>query len=336
MFGDFMISVIIPVYNSADTLYRCLKSIQDQTYHNFEVLIINDGSQDDSVNICESFVKEDNRFNLFSFSNHGVSWARNKGISIAQGKYLIFVDSDDSIENNMFQKLVNNATRADLVICGINAINIKKEISESFLYASGYYTKKEYLKIVQKYKLNPFIGGPYAKLFNKDILLRNSISFNEKHSFAEDFTFNIDVLNNVSSVYVVDETLYNYYFNQTNSLTVRNYKNFDIDFFWNQELYANNKYEELLAVNNVASDATLIAEFWDILICKVCKTPNMSIIYATKSINNILEKYSLKGQLRKSQFDTTIQKIKYNLLSSKTGIFLACLILKARYKNIKW
>ena len=118
---EVTISVIIPVYNSELFLDRCLSSVLSQTFVDFEVLLINDGSTDSSVTICERYEKEDSRIRFFNRSNHGVSATRQFGIDHCRGKYCIQIDSDDWIDKDCFEKLISKAksTQADIVYMGL-------------------------------------------------------------------------------------------------------------------------------------------------------------------------------------------------------------------------
>ena len=101
-----MISVIVPVYNVEKYLEECLDSIQDQTYSDIEVILVNDGSTDSSKEICKKYCKQDSRFLLINQENQGLSAARNKGVEISTGEYIVFVDSDDIIKTNYLEKLM--------------------------------------------------------------------------------------------------------------------------------------------------------------------------------------------------------------------------------------
>ena len=103
-----LITVIIPVYNSENTIFNTLLSIKNQTYENFEVLIINDGSTDSSLDIIKKICKSDNRFKYFDIANNGVSNARNIGLDNANGKYIIFIDSDDIVEKEYFMNILSD------------------------------------------------------------------------------------------------------------------------------------------------------------------------------------------------------------------------------------
>ena len=117
--GDFfMISVIVPVYNVEEYLEECLESIQHQTLTDIEVILVNDGSTDDSREICERFCQKDSRFKLINQENQGQSVARNNGVAASIGEFITFVDSDDVIKRDMLQQLMKYIdTGIDIVEC---------------------------------------------------------------------------------------------------------------------------------------------------------------------------------------------------------------------------
>ena len=115
------ITIIIPVYNVEDYLKRCLNTVVAQSYKNLEIILVDDGSNDDSLIICKEFEAKDSRIRVFSQTNQGVSAARNTGLDAASGEYIAFVDSDDYIHLNMFERLYSliNNYNADLSACFI-------------------------------------------------------------------------------------------------------------------------------------------------------------------------------------------------------------------------
>lgn len=118
-----LVSVIVPVYNAEHFIEKCIHSILNQSYKNIELILVNDGSTDNSVKICDSFAKIDNRIKLIHQANSGPSVARNNGIYNAKGKYIQFIDADDYIEENMIETLVNEMEKGlDIVICGYKRI----------------------------------------------------------------------------------------------------------------------------------------------------------------------------------------------------------------------
>ena len=127
---DYKVSVIVAAYNIQDYIVKCLESIENQTYKNLEVIIVDDGSSDNTGKLAEEFAENDNRFIIIHKENGGVSSARNRGIDIASGDFIGFVDGDDTIEVDMYEMLVNNAIKydADISHCGYKVIENNKEI----------------------------------------------------------------------------------------------------------------------------------------------------------------------------------------------------------------
>lgn len=116
--NESLVSVIVPVYNAEKYLKKCMESILKQTYENIELILINDGSIDKSLDICNQFSKRDRRIRVIDKDNSGVSDTRNLGIMLAKGKYLCFVDSDDYIEENYIEKMILNTDESTLTMCG--------------------------------------------------------------------------------------------------------------------------------------------------------------------------------------------------------------------------
>lgn len=109
-----LLSVIIPMYNVENYVEECLMSVSKQTYENLEIIVINDGSTDNSLLIAKSYAKRDNRISIYDFENAGLSEARNRGVRIAQGDYIAFLDSDDWVERDMYKILMQEAIKNDL------------------------------------------------------------------------------------------------------------------------------------------------------------------------------------------------------------------------------
>lgn len=127
---NIKISVVVPIYNVDRWLPRCLTSIIGQSFTEFELLLVNDGSTDDSLEICQSFSKKDERIKIINKENGGLSDARNAGIDIAQGRYIVFVDSDDYLERNYLFNLYHNIikTNADIAMCEYKEVTEKGKL----------------------------------------------------------------------------------------------------------------------------------------------------------------------------------------------------------------
>ena len=187
------ISVIIPVYNAEKYLTKCLNSIVNQTYTNLEIILVNDGSKDSSLNICYEYKKKDDRIKVINNDNHGASYSRNCGISISTGEYIMFIDADDYIENNFIERLItcNEYETYDLFISCYtdfydkNIFKEKKLIDENIL---TFDLKKDYLNIVK------YLRTPWGKIYKLNIIKENNIKFPEDYITAEDQIFNFRYL----------------------------------------------------------------------------------------------------------------------------------------------
>lgn len=128
-----MLSVVVPIYNVEDYLSECIESILNQTFKDFELILVNDGSTDNSLKICNEYLKKDERIQIINKENGGLSSARNSGIDVAKGEYIIFIDSDDLINKNMFEKMVRISIEkdADIVQCNYQKFYDNNDIEDS-------------------------------------------------------------------------------------------------------------------------------------------------------------------------------------------------------------
>ena len=175
------ISVIIPVYNTEKYLHRCIDSVLVQTFTDWEMLLIDDGSTDDSAIICDEYAAKDERIRVFHKENGGVSSARNLGLDHAQGEWITFVDSDDYIEENFLKSFDGNLD-ADLVLGNIQLIR-KQEVEEVGSHISpGYYN--DIKSGVANCLTNLCFLAPWGKMFRRQLLL--GLHFDESMCISED------------------------------------------------------------------------------------------------------------------------------------------------------
>ena len=213
------VSVIVPVFNAAEYLDECLRSIISQTYKNLEILLIDDGSQDNSGEICDRYEEMDDRITVVHQDNQGVSNARNKGLEMASGQLITFVDSDDTIDPEMISILYNDLIngQVDIAICSYRTFggNHAEDIGNS---GKKYvFSKEEAIDnlVLGRY----FIGGLCTKLYRAD-MIRN-IRLREGIRINEDVLMNFHVFMNAEKVLFHDTCLYNYRVNvrgATNSI----------------------------------------------------------------------------------------------------------------------
>ena len=216
-----LVSVIVPIYNCEEYLNKCVESIVNQTYKNLEIILVDDGSIDNSLKMCTEWSKKDKRIKVIHKKNGGVSSARNVGIDSATGKYISFVDSDDWIDPNYYKKMIEIVLnqKADIVQCSYN--RILKTAKEKISLKKGIYNNEEMLIMA----LNPQtgIGFCHMKLYNKKVV--DGILFDESLLVGEDALFNENIASKKLKLIVIDEALYNYRINQQ-STTKRYDKNY--------------------------------------------------------------------------------------------------------------
>lgn len=207
----FKISIIMPVYNVERYLTACLESVISQSLQQVEIIAVNDGSTDNSLKILEEYQsKYPDRFRVYTTENHGVSHARNYGLSKAAGEYILFVDSDDFIEHDMCEKLYLKAIKEDndIVICGRYNVYEREHIGQQDKEITGTFLINSYFKLKEcKYELAHISPFPWDKLFKRSIL--EGLEFPEKMRF-EDLVLVFEACCKANSIGVVEEPLYNY------------------------------------------------------------------------------------------------------------------------------
>ena len=215
------VSIVVPIYNSEKYLSRCIDSILNQTYLNIEVILVNDGSRDGSLKVCNEYLLLDGRIKLIDQENRGAGVARNSGLKIADGEYIAFIDADDEIDPQMISDFVKIAleNKPD-VICSnylaYEADNIKYRIIKNDLKYGCVLNREE----IKKYFLQPYYGGHMGiipsvctKLYFVDFLKNNNIFFDEDLRRSQDYWFNFYVFKMSNSVFTTENSYYHYYNN---------------------------------------------------------------------------------------------------------------------------
>lgn len=215
---EVKVCVIVPVYNVLKYISRCIDSILEQTLKEIEIILVNDGSTDTSGDICDEYRKRDSRIKVIHKENGGLSSARKAGFNISEGKYIIFIDSDDYIEATMLEKLYYKIirTNADICMCGyfvedennlipkllpICDISGKKEIKELYIYPIiGRILTKNYINL-------PGFAG--IRLYSSEIL-DDSCFLSEREYYTEDDLLNLIVAQKTNKIAVIQEALYHY------------------------------------------------------------------------------------------------------------------------------
>lgn len=211
---ETIISVVVPVYNAEKNIKQCIESILAQTYRQFELILVDDGSTDRSLEICRQHSREDTRVRVYHQDNSGVGATRNAGIKMAKGRYLMFVDSDDYLDPDMLSDGVEHMkSGCELFISGTLMEYFKDNTIEKTVEYRGKekeYTTKELLEAFdQDYPLL-CIGGPCSKLFLTSILQDTKCYFDTEMTVSEDGLFCQDYISRISKVSFSDKCFYHY------------------------------------------------------------------------------------------------------------------------------
>lgn len=211
MSDEPLVSVIVPAYNCEQYIEKCIKSIEDQDYSNLEIIIVNDGSTDTTVQKIKSIIEKDTRIIYLSQNNQGVSHARNAGLDVARGKYICFVDADDQIGDRYIEQLVNNIENCDMVTFYLHSEQNKNSVivmNDS--------------KLMNELILNNNIGGyPWNKIYKREIINKFNIRFDENIHVCEDLLFNVEYLQHINNAVIIKsytDPLYYYNIRQGSAL----------------------------------------------------------------------------------------------------------------------
>ncbi|WP_154886889.1 glycosyltransferase family 2 protein [Longibaculum muris] len=228
-----LFSVIIPIYNVENYIIKCVDSVLNQTFSDYEVILVDDGSPDNCPQICDTLQKQDNRIKVIHKSNEGVSHARKDGADCAIGRYLIFVDGDDLIASDCLDSIsrVIEDTGVDVVCHATFYDNGEQMKPVKLPFRGGYYSKEDMKKeifpyLIQKEDASYFQPSLWGKAFKREIFIKNVFT-NEKATIGEDVACTIPCLYNSSSMYILNECLYFYRYNVQSATKSKKVYNWD-------------------------------------------------------------------------------------------------------------
>jgi glycosyltransferase involved in cell wall biosynthesis len=211
------ITIVIPVYNTEEYIEDCVNTIINQSYNNLEIILINDGSTDNSLEICVNLSKIDKRIIVINKPNGGVSSARNSGIRIASGEYLAFIDSDDKVDVDIIRVLYDGiiSTNSDLSICGISTYSQRNPPKLNQVGSKNILIDNEYAieRLLYHRNLSVSVSG---KLYPRRLF--DSNMFNEDISFGEDLDFNYRIFSNIDLISVNSNIMYYYFVHETSTM----------------------------------------------------------------------------------------------------------------------
>lgn len=215
-----LVTVIIPIYNVEKYLNKCIESVVAQTYSNLEIILINDGSTDDSKNIIEKWTKKDKRIVYIYQKNQGLSAARNSGLDVARGDWIAFVDSDDFISKNYIQEMIQVATSdmTDLVICQINKTIGNKISSITSSSQMGEYNSQQFWKLFFEKKSDEALVVAWNKLYSKKIF--NNLRY-KRGIINEDEQILYSVIKRCRRIVIIPQALYFYRLSRKDSIMTK-------------------------------------------------------------------------------------------------------------------
>lgn len=312
-----VVSIIVPVYNTEKYLRRCIDSILAQTYTDFELLLINDGSKDNSGVICDGYAQKDKRVRVFHKENGGVSSARNLGIDNAVGEYICFIDADDWIAHDYIENLYAPLEMdADLVISFSTLIyndgGRQKPANESSLLV-----KENFQSLFVDYNLHIYTS-PWGKLYKRSVVEKHSMRFCEEMYIGEDLLFLYSYMLNVEKIYLTSYSGYYYCFELSNTLTKR----------------INSFESEYVGYKNISNVIGRIEKEWFIESNVACRNLGWVRGYYTRRVLNALY-YNKVIRSERIALIRRIDKTSYlgcmNITSYKEKIF-ACLLRLRLYQ----
>lgn len=316
------VSVIVPIYNVESYLVKCLESIINQTYSSLEVILIDDGSLDKSGSICDDYRARDSRIKVIHKVNGGLSSARNAGMNIATGEYVLFVDSDDWIDNCMIEDMIKVAIDevADIVQCGFRKIDENGVIKREFRPISEALVGNDIImsNYFQQEKINVVV---WNKLYRKQLF--NKVRFIEKHLY-EDIMLSFDILLQAKKIVTINEAYYNY-LQRNGSIMSADFSPKKLDMIFAGK-YVNEKcekfYPEYSKYSSILVCMYCFYLFYEVNILEKRKNSNY------KAIINKEFNYSFNKIIKSQEFKNTRIKNKILIKSFKLNKSLAIFIYK--------
>ena len=218
-----LVSLIVPIYNAAATLPRCLDSLLAQRVQALQIVLVNDGSTDESLQICRAYQVRDARIEVLDLPNRGVSSARNSGIARAVGRYLMFADSDDWLAPDAVERMARAAeqSRSDLVICDFYRVKHGRMEVKSSISTPGVRSRRDFARSMMQRPADFYYGVMWNKLYRRELVVRHQLQLDSRVQWCEDLLFNLQYLSKAETVCVCKLPLY-YYVSSPNSLAKRN------------------------------------------------------------------------------------------------------------------
>jgi len=314
------LSVIIPVYNVESYLSRCVDSVLMQTFNHLEIILVNDGSTDSSGLICDEFASKDKRVKVIHQKNAGVSAARNAGMQSATGDYIAFVDSDDWLEQSMYESMMEIAVRENIDVIMCDFVNVKNQVKTeiSSHLRKGHYVKNEIIEelyptliVTENFGRIPIVSV-WNCLFRRKFLLDHQLSFDTVLKYSEDYLFMAQVITKADTFYYLKEKFFYNYLQYEESRS----KKYQPE-WWSNLLRLNIELSALLG-NNREFDfgrqlkLQLIHSVL-LVLNKIEQNNTMEIGEKIRNVKTVMNHAALKSAFQNLSFDHQKQSIKFVL-----------------------
>lgn len=210
------VSVVVPIYNAGRKLHKCIKSILNQTFTDFELILVNDGSTDNSLDICNKYQQQDKRIIVIDKKNEGSIATRRRGIEASNSEYIMFVDADDWISRRMIEVLYKESigSRVDIIVCNMyKVLGVIKQKNKSIYFEKDKFYNKEGVKTnlaTAYFHGHAFPPSLCAKLYNKELLINSGKHLDRICFLGDDLFYNLEMFLKASSVKVINQPLYYY------------------------------------------------------------------------------------------------------------------------------
>lgn len=329
-----IISVIVPVYNVEKYLNKCIDSILNQTFKQVEIILVDDGSTDNSTIICDEYCSRYENIKVIHKENNRVSAARNDGIKIATGKYIALVDSDDWIEPNMLEEMYNKAEefQTDITMCDLKKVGVESEYTVSQPIREGYYNRSMIeselfpcLIMFENIEFPPTISNCTC-LFKRKFLIENNLFYDEDIHYCEDSIFGSKAMYNANGFYYMkNKYFYNYFFNPSSTTSTCNMKKWDSYLIINQRLreyFKDSKFDfsRQIKINMLYFTLNFLGEIKKSDLPLDKKRENFKKFFNDTNVTNIFKRFKLPNVNLKLKLVLILIKYRMSFLYYK--IFL--------------
>lgn len=324
--NSFKFSIVVPVYNAEQSIDKCIISVINQTYGNFELILVNDGSVDSSLEKCQNYLYDD-RVNIIDKANGGVSSARNAGINRATGEYILFLDSDDYLDENIlktYDSLLKEYD-ADIIISLLNKIGNDSNDKNNIVLDTLQEGFKDISVIGNEFGYwykNGLLNAPVSKCYKKSMI---KTLFDNNISLGEDLIFVLNYLINCSNIYLCKKTLYNYILSNDNTLSSKYHINgFDM---------LDKVLDDTVKLSkNIWGESLDLSEVYIKYICDYCTMAERLVNF--EDFNYTQKLYILNENINILKKEELLKNIKYSRFNIK--IIIPFFLLKNRLFKVMY